>query len=84
MKKQMAKKIIKIAFQKRLRRYLAAAIIIKQIMNEYKLKIIQIIQNKRREIVRQHLNESKEKLIHQNANKKTQAQPRSDSNAANT
>ena len=63
MKKQMAKKIIKFAFQKRLRRYLAAAIIIKQIMNEYKLKIIQIIQNKRREIVRQHLNESKEKLI---------------------
>ena len=34
-------------------------------MNEYKLKIIQIIQNKRREIVRQHLNESKEKLIQQ-------------------
>ena len=65
MKKQMAKKIIKFAFQKRLRRYLAAAIIIKQIMNEYKLKIIQIIQNKRREIVRQHLNESKEKLIQQ-------------------
>ena len=58
----MAKKIIKIAFQKRLRKYAAAAIIIKQIMNEYKLKIIQ---NKRREIVRQHLNESKEKVIQQ-------------------
>ena len=29
MKKQMAKKIIKIAFQKRLRKYVAAAIIIK-------------------------------------------------------
>ena len=77
----MAKKIIKIAFQKRLRKYAAAAIIIKQIMNEYKLKIIQ---NKRREIVRQHLNESKEKVIQQIANTKKQNQHRSDSNSANT